>query len=917
MQCQSAVVEPRLLLGHGSGCRPSLPSCLLMTSAAQAPLLERMAPALVPELKIYIERHREAVIRLIEPGGDQAGMVASRQYARVFDGLLSSLFHAARGAMGSRWKPVTLAAVGSYGRGALALHSDLDVRLCTFHKERATPIAEALLYPLWDTGLSVGHQVVSPDDTVELARTDMPTATSLLDWRHVAGEEGEAEGQLARVFEGVFGPGNLRQFLTQLAEGAQSRESRFGDSVYLLEPEVKSGAGGLRDLDIAHWAARARWRIQDLAELVRLGVLSQREWQPIEAAREFQWRVRNLLHLISTRRSDRLSFDAQEQLAERFDYGTGGPGVERFMSEYYRHARVIWRTRDMVLSRAMPPPQRKPRETRLGDGLKLHNRKVSIEHPGYLEAEPALALRVYDEAVRRELPVYDFARDAISRVALNPEWCERLRADEEAAKLFVRLVKTVKRTSLRRRSVLKELHDVGLLVAMVPEFAPVVGRVHHDIYHVYTVDVHSVAAVDRLRWLLRGDLTEEHPLASRLAAEAPRKNVLFFATLLHDVGKDIGGRNHSQRGAEMADAILQRLHLPKSDISEVQHLISKHLRMYHVATRRDLDDPRTMEEFANEVHGQEGLRELFLLTISDVSTTSPTAMTSWKARMLDELYLATSRYLEEGGHNPERGTDEARRQVEKLCEGRVSKAVVDSYLAALPERYAYANEPEWIAKHLELTVAAQGELAKVQVMSEDDPYVEVAVVAEDRHGLLSLIAASFAASRVKIIGAQVYSFRDPDGAHRALDLFWVRGGTSVRTAHSVLPRVERDLQQLLQGEVSAEEIVSRVAKPSWAQRTVPTVETRVSIDNRAASDSTVVEVVTRDRPNLLFHLARVITASGFTIELAKINTEGARVADVFYVTDEGGTKVTEFPRIEELKTRITASIAELEREDEP
>jgi [protein-PII] uridylyltransferase len=221
-----------------------------------------------------------------------------------------------------------------------------------------------------------------------------------------------------------------------------------------------------------------------------------------------------------------------------------------------------------------------------------------------------LALRLYDEAVRRDLPVYEFARDTVARAASLPSFGEKLRQSPEAAKLFVRLLTTAQRSKQKGGSILHELHEVGLLVAMLPEFSPVVGRVHHDVYHVYTVDAHSVAAVDHLRALTRGDLAEKFPLASRLAAEVARPDVLYFATLLHDVGMDIGGKNHSERGFEMARTILDRLGLDPADIAEVQHLVLKHLRMYHVATRRDIDDPATLDAFCQEVHGREGLREL-------------------------------------------------------------------------------------------------------------------------------------------------------------------------------------------------------------------------------------------------------------------------------------------------------------------
>lgn len=882
------------------------------TAAPATPLLQRVSPDLTAELRGYLGRHRGEAEAMIRSGGPEAGLPASRRYAKICDGLLCSLFHAVHAAMrrDGSWQPVALAAVGSYGRGAVSFNSDLDVRILAERDlEGARHAAEALLYPLWDAGLTIGHQVVTADELLELARSDLPTATTLLDWRVIAGDPEPSRGMIARAYEGLFGAGNIGDFIERLGSRAAERHDRYGGSVYLLEPDVKNGPGGIRDLDVAFWAAKARWRISELSELVRLGVLVPREWEPIQEAMELCWRVRNLLHVYAGRRSDRLSFDRQEQLAEDLGYGTGGPAVERFMSDHYRHARVIERARATILSRALPPPSRRPHVTSIGRGLHVIGGSVSLAHPAALETDPALALRLYDEAVRRGLPVYDFARDVVMRAASRPDFCERLRASEEAARLFARLVTTAQRTRFESGSVLKELHAVGLLVAMVPEFSPVVGRVHHDVYHVYTVDAHSVAAVDRLRSLVRGELASEFPLASRLAAEILRPQVLYFATLLHDVGKDIGGKNHSERGSEMTGEILGRLRLPEADVRAVQHLVLKHLRMYHVATRRDIDDPGTLEAFSKEVQGREGLKNLYLLTVSDVSTTSPTALTSWKARMLDELYVATDRFLGEGLPSHGELVDETRRAVLALAPEHASPPL-EQFLEAVPERYLYANDPQHILSHAEFARDAEERGAAACLIAADESSVQLAFVADDRPGLLAIFTATLAAARLEVVAAQVYSFVDARGRMRALDLFWVKG--EAEQVRERLPRIERDLGRLLSGEVEPRQLVSeRRAAPRWSERHTPAVATEVHFDQRTSGMHTVVEVIGRDRPGLLFWLANALQEAGLTIALAKINTEGAAVADVFYVTDASGAKVTDPQRIQDLKSRILSTLAQL------
>jgi [protein-PII] uridylyltransferase len=883
-------------------------------------LLEQLSPGLVPELRRYLTRHREGVDEMIRAASLDAGLPAGRRYTKIYDGMLSALFVAAQTAMQENhaWQRVSLAAVGSYGRGSLSPCSDLDVRLlCEGDAASAAPVAEALLYPLWDAGISIGHQVVTASEILELARQDLPTATTLLDFRRVAGDLTLSELLLERAFQGVFDPGNLAQFIDRLESSTRERHERFGGSVFLLEPDVRNGEGGLRDLDIAHWAARARWRVSDLQELVRIGVLVPREWTEIEEARSLLLRIRNLLHLGSGRRADRLSFEEQERISETLRYGRGGAAVERFMSDYYRRARAVTRARDMLLSRARPAPRRRPREYLIGRGLKLQGNSVSLIDPDALYEDPALALRVYDEAVRRELPVYDFARHALARAASNPSFCEALRGSAEAALLFSLLVCVIQQTKLKGGSVLKELHDVGLLVAMIPEFTPVVGRVHHDIYHVYTVDAHSVAALDQLRAFCRGDLATEHPLACRLAAELPRLRVLFFATLLHDIGKDLGGKDHSVRGAELSRRILERLSFAEADIVEVQNHVLNHLRMYHVATRRDLDDPRTLEEFCGNVRGQEALRELYLLTVADITTTSPVSMTSWKRRMLDQLFVLADRHCV-GSQKRAPRTEVRQERVLEFWPKDRDLDFIRHFLSGLPERYLHANEPQDVIEHALFAERAQTHGSSVRTMSQQEPYLELWVVADDRPGLLALIAAALCRAKLKVLSAQVYSWIGQDGRSRSLDIFWVKSPKDASFAAELVPSVQRDLQLLLSGSLDPIELVRNgSSRTRWSSRPTPKVSAKVNLDNSSATNHTIVEVISRDRPALLFWLSSTLEQAELSIWFAKINTEGQRVADVFYVSNKSGGKILDPARLEDLEKRLLSTVARLEANSGP
>ncbi|HEY4116645.1 MAG TPA: [protein-PII] uridylyltransferase, partial [Byssovorax sp.] len=851
---------------------------------------------------------RAEIVQAMPPDGAAPapfGLAAGRAYASALDDIVREI--AARADVTG----VEIAAVGGLGRGAVALGSDLDVRVVSQDEDAARRVADALLYPLWDAGVPVGHQVVAPDALLDAARDDLPSATSLLDYRHLAGDASIGEALVRRAEAGIFAHSELPAFLARLEAEAAQRHARFGGSVYLLEPDVKNGAGGLRDLDIVRWAAQSRFRVGEPDDLVRKGALVPREAAEIHAATEFLWQARTLLHAHARRRSDRLTFDEQEAIARELGHGDGGEAIERFMSAYYRTARTVERALARALARAAPTlTRRRPREEELPGGVRLFDGAVTLGDPALLKSDPAIALRVVEQAALRGASILPFARDAIATACESPQFCADLRASDEAARRFVALASTCKETSLRAGSVMRELHEIGLVLAMIPEFSPVVGRVHHDTYHVYTVDVHSVAAVDRLATLVRGELAAEFPLACRLAAEIARPPMLFFATLLHDVGKAIGGSDHSVRGAEMARGILERLGFDAGDVDAACHLIAKHLVMYHVATRRDLDDPAAIAEFTREVDGHEGLRDLYLLTVADLSTTSPTSMTSWKARMLDELYLAADRALDAAGGDERAGEARAATlraravaEVGRAAEaapgagsGEARRAEIERFLASMPDRYLRANAPAAIVAHAELARFHEAQCAGAGpssptialVPSRHPEAAEICVVADDRPGLLAAITAALAASRLEVHAAQIHSRVTARGVE-ALDLFWVRDrAEGVDGVARALPKLARDVHALLAGEASAHDVARRRGTTAARERTSPPIAPQVSIDPRASTRHTVIEVIARDRPGLLFAISDALHRLGLSISVAKINTEGARVADVFYVSEADG-----------------------------
>jgi [protein-PII] uridylyltransferase len=897
----------------------------------------RMSAPLGSEMREYVARHRkDLAARLEAETSDGTGLALGRAHAKIIDGVLMALFAAAEATEHPSLGPVALAAVGSYGRGAIALGSDADVRLVVrpARAAAAQAFAEALLYPMWDAGLTVGHQVVTIEEQLALAQTDLATATSILDMRCVMGDVELAKSLRARAEQGLFSEGELGEFAERLEDEGEKRHARFGGSVYLLEPDVKNGAGGLRDLDIARWAASARFRVDDEGDpetksvwdkLVRNGALLPREALEIKHAEEFLWRVRNRLHAAAGRRADRLTFDAQESIGVALGYGVkdeAGAAAERFMQDYYRHARTILRAREQMLMRAVPPRRRgKPIEVDLGDGVRSFDGQASIAAED-LASDPALALRMYAACKRHDIPPSSFSREAIRRAAGDAAFCEALRASAEAAAIFVDLVCTVADLRVRSGSILNELHDVGLLLAMIPEFSPVTGRVHHDVYHVYTVDVHSIAAVDYLRAVARGDLAQERPLASRLAAEVARPRSLFLATLLHDVGKgypdESGSRkNHSKVGADMCETILPRLGISQEDIAQVSSLVLEHLTMYHVATRRDLDDPSVVAELCTHVAGREGLRDLYLLTLVDLTTTSPTAMSSWKLKMLDELYFAADAYLA-GKPREENDARVARARSLAIGNWKGDPLALSELLSGMPDRYLLSTRMGSVLQHARVALGRKRGAVEVAIVSSpegrhDEEIAELCIVADDAPGLLARIAAAITASRLEVHAAEVYSRALVSGKKEAVDVFHVRDrADGVSGVARALPRLAQDLARLAEGSVTPEALLEgRIgARSPWRERPSPAVATEVSVDDRASPTHTIVEVFTKDRPGLLYVLSHALQKLGLTIALSKINTEGSRVADVFYVSELDGTKVSRPERVKEIRERVLAALSE-------
>lgn len=888
--------------------------------------LNQLAPDLDQTCDEYLTRYREAFIASIERG--ESGLIGPEAFAASFDGLISALHCASRAALAARsLEPrgaLSVLAAGSYGRRRLGLYSDLDVVFLV--EDGSDPyvraMVEALLYPLWDLGCEIGHITVTIDELLELAREDLHARTSVLDLRLIAGEPSLLARLEERAAIELFG-GTINSLLDALEDERVQRERRFGNTPYLLEPEIKNGRGGIRDLDIVRWIARARYGVKSFDELRALELLLPSEVDALEAASEMLFRVRNLLHLRAGRRHDRLSFADQEEISVALGFVDGVVlGVEQFMQAYYRHARAVDRALVRLMDKARLRGPRAP-GVRSGEFI-LHDEEVDFADPQRLSEEPSLALKIYRAAVRHRRRVSATAEAQISERLGDESWLARLGSDESARRVFLELLMEPSAPSFTHQSVLTALHEQGLLAAMIPEFIPLIGRAYHDTFHVYTADTHCIRAADCFRAALRGELAPHLSLMSRLAAETSTHRPVFVALLLHAIGRVKGGRDHASTGAEMSRLIAERLDLPAHEIDYIELLIREQLSLYRYATTRDLHDDETLDELIRLVGTPQTLRDLTLVSMTVLATTNPGALTPWKARAFEDLYAIVGKQLARGSLAPPLGfVDSLRRSLleryapkneeeQEDQEGlRDERAALEAFLESLPDRYLLGKDAATVESHARF-VSERGDephALRLRYDAEEGTY-ELLFDGVDRRGLLADLAAIVSASALDVVHAEIYTRRDSERVH-AFDIFTLipeyPDATKPREA-ALEAKFNDEYARLSARELSAEQLLDRRSTPDWAQRHRPEVETEIAIDNEASAHFTVVDIFTRDRPRLLHDIARTFAEFGLSIALSKLNTEGDRVIDVFYLEDEGGGRLRDPARIAALRDALLSRI---------
>ena len=855
---------------------------------------------------------------------DGGGHVCAERLSHLMDEVIRALYRFVAGSVYRAQNPsaaehMAVVAVGGYGRGTLAPASDIDLLFVLPYKQ--TPwgeqVAEYMLYMLWDLGLKVGHATRNIDECIRLSRTDVTIRTSILEARFITGDEALFSTLVERFDEEVVKDTGAEYVQAKLAE-RDARHAKAGESRYLVEPNVKEGKGGLRDLQTLFWIGKYYYRVRTAEELVGKGVFTRAEYNQFRKAEDFLWAVRCHMHFLNGRAEERLHFDIQRDIAERLGY-TSHPGlsaVERFMKHYFLVAKTVGDL-TRIFCAALEEEQakhvpgfnrvilnfaRRRRKLAGTSDFIVDNHRINVADEQVFARDPVNLLRLFWFADRHGL---EFHPDALKLLTRSLRLVDRaLRRDREANRLFMEVLTSSRNPELN----LRRMNEAGLLGKLIPDFQKIVAMMQFNMYHHYTVDEHLIRCVGVLAEIEHGDAEAIHPLShSLMPGLKARRDILYVAVLFHDIAK---GRpeDHSTAGARIARRLCPHMGFSAADTETIAWLVEHHLLMSMTAQTRDLNDRKTIQDFADVVQSVERLKLLLVLTVCDIRGVGPGVWNGWKGQLLRTLYYETELQLTGGFSEVSRGerAKGARAALAEALAGwpqderaRYLALPYDNYLLTVPlddqlRHLAFIREAD----------AAGRRLATMVRTHQFEAVTEITVLAPDHPRLLSVIAGACAAAGANIVDAQI--FTTVDG--RALDTILIgREFDFDEDERRRAERVGRLIEDVLSGKAWLPEMIEKRAgrkRGTKAFRVEPRVEIRNTLSNRFS----VVEVSGLDRPGLLSEITGALADLSLDIASAHITTFGEKVIDTFYVTDLTGQKVESPARQEKVRAALLAAM---------
>ncbi|MGF1626930.1 MAG: [protein-PII] uridylyltransferase [Alphaproteobacteria bacterium] len=812
---------------------------------------------------------------------------------------------------------LSVVAVGGYGRGELAPFSDIDLLFLRPYKRtpRTEQVVESMLYLLWDLGLKLGHSTRSVDECIRLSRGDGTIRTAVLEARWIWGDQ-KLCADLKRRFHDDLASGTAREFVEMKLAERDARHARMGDSRYVLEPNIKDGKGGLRDLHTLLWIAKYVYGVDQLDQLVERRILTRHEVHVFERAQTFLWTVRCQLHYLAGRPEERLTFEVQQSIADRLGYTdhAGSSEVERFMKRYFLTAKEVGDlTRifcatleaEQTKSRFRIPRLRLRREE-LG-GFTIESGRLTYVDEGKFLDDPRNLLRLFRVAQRHKVDIHPRALQVVSR---NLRLVDKaLREDEEANRLFLEML-----TGDDPEPTLRRFSEAGVFGRFVPEFGRIVAQMQYNMYHVYTVDEHTIYAIGILARIERGELAEELPLATGLVQKLVSRRVLYVALLLHDIAKGRGG-DHSELGARVAHKLCPRLGMSAEETETVAWLVLHHLVMSETAFKRDLGDPKTIEDFVHLVQSPERLRLLLALTVADIRAVGPHIWNGWKASLLRELYHVANEAMV-GGLEVDAARERVARKLAEL-RARLSDWPETEFAAHVArgfDAYWLSYDVDTLAAHARQVRAAEIEDLPLSVHTRVDrekAVTEVTIYTYDQPGLFSRISGALTVAGADVVDARIHTLNNG----RALDTFRVQDTISNGGVPAAFDRPDRlaklasHLEQSFRGRLRVKKVMTeRTFQPK--RNKVFKVAPRVLIDQKASATCTVIEVNGADRPGLLYALTRALAERNIVICSAKISTFGERAVDVFYVQDLFGTKIMHESKLAAVRRKLLSVLGD-------